>query len=358
MFNLCKSLLLFAVTIIPQQQLSGQQSSASDTRRANMGELRVDGAGSTTVYPLLSAWIGEFNYLHPQTQIKYRAIGSTAGTYEFTNRRVLFAATDIPLSDDQLKKIDGRILQLPVALNAVVPAYNLAHVPELHLSGSSLADIFLGKITKWNDPAIAAENPGIGLPVLDIKVIHSFPNGNRETSVMADYLAKISPAFKAALDSSSGDWPLKSKSYQGALGAQGFIHDTPGAIGYVWQNRVYGSEQYALVKNIQGEYVAASPESLAAAAAGAVPVIRAEATDFRMSITNSAVAKSYPISSFTWLLLRVDSKATAEYGALIDFINWVLADGQKIAVKRGYPALSGDLVKSELQRVNLDTQNQ
>jgi phosphate transport system substrate-binding protein len=345
------SKLPFVFVVCTQLVLAESQSPKSEAAQMKRVETRVDGAGSTTIYPLLSAWLGEYNRAHPRTPIYYQAIGSKAGIYALTHGTAFFAATDVPMTDDQLANASGRILHIPVALNAIVPAYNLAHIPDLRFSPDTLAGIFLGRITKWNDPAIAGDNPGVDLPELEIRVFHRFPKGDPETFVMADYLAKVSPDVKATLTNSSGNWPLSRNSYRGALGAAGFVHDTPGAIGYVWQNLVLGVEQYGVVKNASGEFVAASPESLRAAGLSAALSIDAQARDFRVSITNAPGKKSYPIASFAWILLYEDSKEGKKNEVMNDFVKWVLTDGQRVAMKLGYPSLPSNLVEIELQRL-------
>jgi phosphate transport system substrate-binding protein len=240
-------------------------------------------------------------------------------------------------------------------VNAVVPVYNLPQVPQLRFTGSTLAGIFLGTITKWNDPAIAKDNPGVDLPRMDIKVKHDFPSASRsgtlDTYVMADYLSKVSAAFKTALTSPSGNWPVASPIYKGAEGTAGFVRHTPGAIGYVWQNRVHGTEQYGIVQNLDGEFIAASPESLTAASTSAISSIKTESPDFRVSITNAPGKASYPIASFTWLLLYENPKEEKQNETMVSFLKWVLTDGQKVALKLGYPALPNDLVQMELKQL-------
>ena len=356
------AILLVVLPIYPQCALSEPQSAKSDAARLNnkATETRIDGAGSTTIYPLLSAWIDEYSRLHPGIRFSYRAIGSKAGIRLLTDRTMFFAATDVPESDDQLILAKGRILHFPVALNAVVPVYNLAQVPGLRFSGTTLADIFLGKITKWNDPAIANDNPGVALPGMDITVKHYFPHGNGdvETFVMADYLSKRSPVFKAALTNSLGNWPVDSPRYKEAEVA-GFFRETPGSVGYL--NLLVARQnglKYGAVKNSDGEFVTASSESVTAASASGVSSIRDQAPDFRTSITDAPGKKSYPIVSFIWLLLYEDSKEKRENEVINDFLKWVLTDGQKLAPKLGYPPLPGDLVEIELQRLGIgETEN-
>ena len=320
-----------------------------------LANAQIDGSGSTTVNQLLQAWINEYTRLHSGPRISYRPIGSNAGFRMLASGTAFFATTDVPVSDDQLAKANSRILQLPIVVNAVVPVYNLPQAPQLRFSGDTLAGIFLGKITKWNDAAITKDNPGVDLPTMDIKVKHDFPSaslsGTLDTYVMADYLSKVSPAFKTVLADSSGNWPVANNVYKGAEGTAGFVRHTPGAIGYVWQSRFHGTEQYGIVKNADGEFIAASPESLTAASASAMSSIKPLAPDFRVSITNAPGKASYPIASFTWLVLYENPKEKKQNEVMIDFLKWVLTDGQKVALKLGYPALPSDLVQMELQQL-------
>jgi phosphate transport system substrate-binding protein len=186
---------------------SGPLSAGRDAaqRNSKVEEIRINGAGSTTIDPLLSAWIDEYNRLHRGIRIAYQAIGSLGGIRALIAGQISFGASEVPMTDEQLAQAKGRILHFPVALRAVVPAYNL-QVPELRFSGNTLADIFLGKITRWDDPAIAGDNPGVNLPKIEIKVVHQFPHrdGTAAVAMAADYLAKISSAFKEALDKSDG----------------------------------------------------------------------------------------------------------------------------------------------------------
>lgn len=353
------AILLVALVICPQRVPSEPQSDISRAARQNSEatDTRINGAGSQAVEPLVRAWIDEYTRLHPGLQMSYMAIGSRGGFHMLASGTAFFAATDVPISDDQLAQTNGRILHLPIAVNAVVPVYNIPQVSQLRFSGDTLAGIFLGKITKWDDPAIANDNPGVNLPAMDIKVRHEFPDGSVETHVIADYLSKVSPAFKTAVASpSSANWPLASYKYKGAEGSAGFVSQTVGSLGYLpltiarAQSR-QDSLKYAAVKNSNGEFVMASPESVTAAGGSAMSSIQAQAPDFRVSLTNAPGKLSYPIASFTWLLLYENSKETKENEVMVDFLKWVLADGQKLALKLGYPALPSDLVQIELKHL-------
>ena len=348
-------LAILFVVVLATCPLRAQSEPSSAKHETAAASAKIEGAGSTTISPLFRAWIDEYTLLHPGFQMSYTAIGSRAGFRVLVSGQAFFGVTDVPISDEQLAQAKGRILQLPIAVNAVVPVYNLPQVSQLRFSGDTLAGIFLGKITKWDDPAIANDNPGVSLPAMEIKVRHEFPSGSVETQVIADYLSKVSPTFKTAVASlPSADWPLASYRYKGAEGTAGFVSQTPGSFGYLplaiarAESRE-GSLKCAAVKNSDGEFVTASPESVTGASASA----KIQPTDFRVSITNAPGKASYPIASFTWLLLYENPEERKQDEVMVDFLKWVLTDGRKVALKLGYPALPTDLVQTELQQLRV-----
>jgi phosphate transport system substrate-binding protein len=304
--------------------------------------------------------MNQYNRLHPGICISYRALGSRTGVRMLSDRTALFAVSEIPIADDQLALMNGNVIQIPFALNAVVPIYNLSQVPRLRLNGGTLANIFLGKITKWNDPEIAKGNPGVDLPALEIGVYHDFPRGNRhgtfDTSVFAEYLAKVSPAFHDELARNTGNWPLPSWKYKGATGALGFVRSTPGAIGYIWWIRSYVGEHIAEVENFQGEYVLVSPQSVTAASDLPIPAMRSLPSDLRVSIIDAPGKASFPIASFAWILFYRNPVTTKEDRALLDFLEWVLADGQELEQTLNYPTFPDELVRMELGHLKDNTQ--
>lgn len=314
----------------------------------------VEGEGTLILNPLLTAWTDEYSHMHAGIRFSYLPRGSGRAILKLMNKEISFATSNGPMTDDQIARAPGRILELPVALDAVVPIYNLPGITRLRLSGRTLADIFLGKITQWDDPAIAHDNPGVNLPRMGIKVAHDFPNhGQVDTFYMADYLLKVSPAFKTTLASSSA-WPVSDASagYKGGAGVTGYITETPGSIGYVWWDRArHSSLTYAAVKNSEGEFVAASQESVTAAAASAVDAIQTQFPDFRVLITNPSGNASYPISYFILFLFYEDSNEKKQHEVIVDFLRWVLTDGQKAAVRLGFPPLPDNLVRLELERL-------
>src|SRR3954447_21209984 len=307
---------------------------------------KITGAGATFPYPIYSKWFSEYNKQHANVEINYQSIGSGGGIQQVTKQTVFFGATDGPMTADQLQNAPGKILHFPTVLGAVVPVYNLPNVSaDLKFSGQVLADIFLGKITKWNDPAIAKLNAGVTLPATDVTVAHR-ADGSGTTYIWVDFLSKLSPEWKSKVGvATSVNWPT-GVGGRGNEGVSGLVKQTPGAIGYVeliyaLQNKIaYGS-----VLNAAGESIKASVASVTAAAAEAAKAMPA---DFRVSITNAPGKGVYPISSFTWLLLYENAKDKTQAKAMADFVKWALTDGQKFAPDLGYAPLPDAVVKLEM----------
>ena len=322
----------------------GNQSQTPDQGSAAPGStVQINGAGATFPNPIYSKWFSEYNKVHPNIQINYQPIGSGGGIRQLTSQTVFFGASDGPMTDEQLKAAPGPILHFPTVLGAVVPVFNLAGVTDLKFSGPVLADIYLGKIKKWNAPAIATLNPGVKLPATDIAVAHR-SDGSGTTYIWVDYLSKVSPEFKEKVGvNASVNWPVGIGG-KGNDGVAGVVSQTPGAIGYVElifalkNNISFGS-----VQNAAGDIVKASPESVTKAAAGvSMP------DDFRVSITNAPGAGAYPISSFTWLLLYENPSDKAMSKVMVDFITWAIGDGQKFATELGYASLPDAVVMKEM----------
>jgi phosphate transport system substrate-binding protein len=308
--------------------------------------MRINGAGATFPYPIYSKWFAEYNKLHADVQINYQSIGSGGGIQQVTKQTVFFGATDGPMTPEQLQAAPGKVLHFPTVLGAVVPVYNLPGVTtELKFSGAVLADVFLGKITKWNDPAIAALNAGVTLPATDITVAHR-ADGSGTTYIWVDYLAKVSPEWKTKVGvATSVNWPT-GVGGRGNEGVAGLVRQTPGALGYV--ELIYALQTkiaYGAVQNAAGEFVKASVPAVTAAAAAAATQMPA---DFRVSITNAPGKGVYPISSFTWLLLYENAKDKAQAKTMVDFMKWALTDGQKFAADLGYAPLPEPVVKLEM----------
>ncbi len=301
----------------------------------SLAQTTLTGAGATFPYPMYSKWFSEYNKLHPNVQINYQSIGSGGGIRQVSAGTVDFGATDGPMTPDQLAQAKTRLLHIPTVLGAVVPAYNIPGVKqELKFTPDVLADIFLGKITSWNDGRITKANPGVNLPAQPIVVVHR-SDGSGTTYVWTDYLSKVSPQWKTSVGSkTSVQWPVGIGA-KGNEGVAGMIRQMDGAIGYI--ELIYAEQNkiaYGSVKNAAGEFIKASLASTTAAAAGAkMP------DDFRVSITNAPGKGVYPIASFTWLLVPTQSKDAGKGKILADFLNWMVNDGQKMASALHYAPL-------------------
>jgi phosphate transport system substrate-binding protein len=308
--------------------------------------MRITGGGATFPNPIYSKWFSEYNKLHPNVQINYQSQGSGFGIQQLIQQTVFFGASDGPMTDEQLKSAPGPIMHLPPVLGGVVPVYNVPNLKaDLKFSGQVLADIYLGTITKWNDPAIVKLNAGITLPAADITVVHR-SDGSGTTYIWVDYLSKVSPEFKTKVGvKTSVNWPT-GVGGKGNEGVSGLVTQTPGSIGYVeliyaLQNKI----SYGSVQSMDDEFVKASVASVTAAAASAASNMPA---DFRVSITNASGKGVYPISSFTWLLLYQEPKDKAQAKTMIDFVKWALKDGQKYCADLGYAPLPANVVQMEM----------
>jgi len=309
--------------------------------------IAINGAGATFPAPIYAKWFAEYNKANPTVRINYQPLGSGAGIRQVTERTVFFGASDGPMTNEQLLAAPGKILHLPTVLGAVVPVYNLPGVSqELKFDGPVLANIFLGKITKWNDAAIAALNPGVNLPGTDIVVAHR-SDGSGTTYIWVDYLAKVSPEFKKTVGVGTAvKWPTGVAAAKND-GVAAIVKQTPGALGYV--ELIYALQTktpYALVKNMNGKFVKASIESVTAAAAAAAKQMPA---DYRVSITNAPGDGVYPISSFTWMLFYQDPKDKTQAKAMVAFMKWALTDGQKFAGDMGYAPIPPNVVEMEMK---------
>jgi phosphate transport system substrate-binding protein len=306
-----------------------------------VGQTTLNGAGATFPYPIYSKWFSEYHKLHSDVEINYQSIGSGGGIRQVTAGTVDFGASDMPMTDKQLQEAKRTILNIPTVLGADVPAYNVPGVSgDLKFTPEALAGIFLGKVTKWNDKAIAEANPGVNLPDRDIIVVHR-SDGSGTSFIWTDYLSKVSSEWKSQVGAdTSVKWPV-GMGGKGNEGVAGFVRQLPGSIGYVEliyavQNKItYGS-----VRNSAGNFVKASLDGVTAAAASA-PKMPA---DFRVSITNAPGKDAYPISSFTWLLIPAQSKDAAKGKILADFLNWMVTDGQKMTSDLSYAPLPDNVV--------------
>jgi phosphate transport system substrate-binding protein len=312
----------------------------------------INGAGATFPAPIYQKWFQEFHKAHPDAQINYQSIGSGGGIRQLTEGTVDFGASDMPMTDDQIKAITKyHVLHFPTVLGGVVPTYNLAGVSgDLKFSGDTLADIFIGKIKKWNDPALQKDNPGVKLPNEDITVVHR-SDGSGTTFVWTDFLSKVSPAWKSKVGANTSvNWPV-GLGGKGNEGVAGLVKQTPSAIGYV--ELIYAAQNkmgHGSVKNAAGTFVKADFNSVTEAGAGAAKDMPA---DFRFSITNAPGKNAYPISTFTWLLIPDKIDNAAKKKSITDFLHWMLANGQGLAQGMDYAPLPQPVVAREDKQIAL-----
>src|SRR5215475_11554743 len=314
--------------------------------------LMITGAGATFPNPIYSKWFDQFHKSNG-TQINYQPVGSGAGIKQMTEGTVDFGATDGPMSDEQIKAYRAKngtgVLHFPTVLGAAVPTYNVPGVSEaLNFTPDALAGIFLGRISRWNDPAIANANKGVNLPGNDIVVIHR-SDGSGTTYIWTDYLSKISSEWKDKVSKgTSVNWPV-GLGGKGNEGVTGLIKQTPNSIGYV--ELIYAAQNnipYGSVKNSAGTFVKADLKSVSEAAAGAAKEMP---EDFRVSITNAPGKGAYPISSFTWLLIPAKIDDAKKRDAIKGFLGWMLADGQGFAEQLSYAKLPKEVVEKEKKAI-------
>jgi phosphate transport system substrate-binding protein len=316
--------------------------------------LLINGAGATFPYPIYSKWFDVYHQKNPKIDFNYASVGSGAGIKQITDGTVDFGASDGPMNDEQLKNYQDKrgsaVLHFPTVLGAVVPTYNVPGVSAaLNFTPEALAGIYLGKITKWNDPAIAGPNKGINLPASDIVVVHR-SDGSGTTYIWTDYLSKVSDEWKSKVSkSTSVNWPV-GLGGKGNEGVTGLVKQTPDSIGYV--ELIYAVQNniaYGTVKNSSGSFIKAELASVTAAAAGAAKDMP---EDFRVSITNAPGKTAYPISSFTWLLVPSKIQDTAKRDAIKGFVKWMLIDGQEYNEKLAYAKLPKEVVQKELKAIS------
>ncbi|HEX7546499.1 MAG TPA: phosphate ABC transporter substrate-binding protein PstS [Gemmatimonadaceae bacterium] len=321
---------------------------------ALMAQTNVTGAGATFPNVIYTKWFDEYHKVHPEVQINYQSVGSGAGIRQVTEGTVDFGASDGPMTDQQIAdfktKRGTEILHFPTVLGADVPVYNVPGVATgLKFTPEALAAIFLGKITKWNDAAIASANPGVKLPAQDIVVVHR-SDGSGTTYVWTDYLSKVSSEWQTKVGkATSVNWPV-GLGGKGNEGVAGLVQQTAGSLGYV--ELIYAIQtkgiSYGLVKNSSGAFVNADLASVSSAAAGAAANMPG---DFRVSITNAPGKAAYPISSFTWLLVPAKINDAAKKRAITDFLKWMLGDGQKMTETLSFAQLPKPVVAKELKAI-------
>jgi phosphate transport system substrate-binding protein len=315
------------------------------------GPTALNAAGATFPYPIYSKWFDEYHSLHPNVQINYQSIGSGGGIRQLLDGTVDFGATDGPMTDEQLAQAPIKILHFPTVLGADVPAYNLPGVTaDLKFTPEALAGIFLGKITKWNDPAIAAANPGVTLPAQDIVVVHR-SDGSGTTYIWTDYLSKVSDEWRTRVGmGTSVNWPV-GLGGKGNEGVAGLVKQTPYSLGYVELiYAVHNQMPYGSVRNSAGTFVKATLESVSA---GAASVAQTMPDDFRVSITNPPGADAYPVASFTWLLIPTRIEDPAKRAAIKDFLTWMVTTGQQYCEPLAYAKLPQEVVVKVTKAIEL-----
>jgi phosphate transport system substrate-binding protein len=309
-------------------------------------QLLINGAGATFPYPIYSKWFDEYTKVDPSVRFNYQSIGSGGGQKQIIARTVDFGASDGPMSDENLAKAPGKILHIPTVAGADVITYNLPGNPKLKLDGDVIVNIFLGNITKWNDPKIAALNPGVDLPDLPVIVVHR-SDGSGTTYIFVDYLSSISPVWADSVGKgTSVKWPV-GLGGKGNEGVAGQVKQLSGAVGYV--ELIYAKQNqmpYADVKNAAGNFITPTIESVTAALATAkIP------DDFRFSMVNAPGSQAYPISGTTWLLVYEQQKNADKGKKLVEFLNWALTRGEGMASSLDYASLPENVQQRVLERI-------
>ena len=342
------ALMLLAVACAKND--ANNTSTASSTTSTASGSVDLTGAGATFPYPIYSKWFSDYAKA-TGVKINYQSIGSGGGIRQLSEMTVDFGASDSPMSDDELSKAKGGpILHIPTVLGADVVTYNLPGVTTaLKLTPDVIAGIFLGTIKKWNDPKIASLNSGVSLPNQDILVVHR-SDGSGTTYIFTDYLTTAAPAWKSVGKGKEVKWPV-GVGAKGNEGVAGQVKQTPGAVGYV--ELAYAKQNnlpIAAVRNKSGQFVVASVPAVTAAAAGVAKSLPAT-TDYRLSIVNAPGADSYPISSFTWILVYQHQGDATKGKKLVDFLNWALTDGEASASTLDYAPLPSEMAGNVKARV-------
>ena len=313
-----------------------------------LAQTTLNGAGATFPYPIYSKWFNEYHNLHSNIQINYQSIGSGGGIRQVQAGTVDFGASDGPMGDEQIAQSKVKVLHVPTVLGAVVPAYNIPGVNgEVKFTPDVLADIYLGKITKWNDGRITKVNPGVNFPDQNITVVHR-SDGSGTTYIFTDYLSSVSPAWASKVGKGVAvQWPT-GLGANGNVGVAQQVKDSPGGIGYV--ELTYAKQNhmaYADLKNAAGHYVAPTLESMSAAVSTAsIP------DDFRFSMVNAPRATAYPIAGASWLILFQKQADATRGRKLVEFIRWAVTDGQKLSSKLDYGPLPEELVQRILKQAD------
>jgi phosphate transport system substrate-binding protein len=323
-----------------------QQSPVVTTAQAEL----INGAGSSFDNPAFMLWKDAYSKIDKDTQINYQSVGSGAGIKQLLAQTVQFGASDAPMTDEAMKSAPGPILHIPIVAGAVAITYNLPGSPKLRFDGPTLAGIYLGEITKWSDPKIAALNPGVKLPDDPIIVVHR-SDGSGTSFIFTDYLSKVSDTWATKVGkNTSVNWPT-GLGGKGSEGVSGQVKQLPGAIGYVElayaeQNKLPVAE----IKNAAGNFVAPSPDSVSKAMATVnIP------DDFRFSMVNAPGDGSYPISGASWVLLYQKQADATKGKALVNFLKWAVTEGQKMTPKLDYAPLPDNVQQRELKLLDTVT---
>src|SRR5216117_2112491 len=331
--------LKFSRKILASVLLIGVTATAS-------AQMMINGAGATFPYPIYSKWFDEYAKVDPSVRFNYQSIGSGGGQKQILAQTVDFGASDGPMSDENLAKAPGKILHIPTVAGADVLTYNLPGSPKLNFDGPTIVAVFMGKITKWNDPKIQAQNSGLKLPDMDIVVVHR-SDGSGTTYIWVDYLSSVSQEWEGKVGrGTSVKWPV-GLGGKGNEGVAGQVKQLPGTIGYV--ELAYAKQNklpYADVKNAAGKYITPSIESITEALATAkIP------DDFRFSMVNAPGEKSYPIAGATWLLVYEQQKDATKGKKLVEFLNWAITQGEGMTSALDYAALPENLQKRVSERI-------
>jgi phosphate transport system substrate-binding protein len=313
------------------------------------GAQNINAAGATFPYPIYNRWFTEYAQAHPNVHINYQSIGSGGGIKQVSEGTVDFGASDGPMNDQQLAEAKVKVMHLPTVLGAVVPIYNIAGIDKpLNFTGDEIADIYLGKITNWNDARLKKDNPGVNLPNRQILPVYR-SDGSGTTYIFTDYLSKISSEWASKVGKNTSVKWSAGVGAKGNEGVAGMVRQTPGAFGYVELIYALSNKmEYGAVQNSAGKFLRGSPEGVTAAAAAAVKTMPA---DYRVSITDAAGADSYPISSFTWLLLPKHFADPAKGAAVKDFLGWMLDHGESETTSMGYAPLPKQVVAMERKTI-------
>lgn len=300
----------------------------------------LNGAGATFPNIIYQKWITDYNTAHQGVELNYQSIGSGGGIQQFTDGTVDFGASDAPMTDEEIARVDGNVMHIPMVLGAVVPTYNLADVSEtIRFTPEALAGIYLGEITRWDDVRLRSANPGVTLPDREIVVVHR-SDGSGTTYIWTEFLSAVSPDWQAQVGTGkSVNWPTGIGG-RGNEGVSATVQQTPGAIGYVELGyAMINNMAVGAVRNLDGNFVTPDLSTVSEAAAGAAAALGPD-TDFRISLINAPGERTYPIASFTWLLVHRDyGESTAKAAALVEFIWWALSQGQASAEELGYAPL-------------------